>query len=242
MSVFRELKRAGGKILKKITSPLSLTLKGVSKRIAGNQRTMTEIPEEDKITALVAQQVYKAPSIRQSVLLDFSLVQNYNAVKHCVYKNDTRKELVMGLRGTADAEDLANDALIVRSDAENMFGEKNIKFNQSYRVGEADTLFRTLRKAFPAYKIIVAGHSLAGRMTMELARNHQREGINNSRYVGYNAGGFPLSVGQYPKERTRIYLTGSDVLSFGWNRHPNAYIVDRKDKEIGNNHSIDYFV
>lgn len=242
MGLFSNLKRAGGRILKKIVQPVAFTLKGVSKMGRSVNRIVSQIPEEDKITALVAQQVYKNPSVRLRTLLDFSLVEKYNALKQCVYINDDRKELVYGLRGTKDGEDLINDALIVRSDAENLFDEENIKFNKSYRVAEADVLFRQLRSAYPHYKIIVAGHSLAGRTTMELARNHRRDNVNNSKYIAYNAGGFPISVNQYPKERTKIYLTGSDVLSFGWMRHPSSVIVDRKDKEIGNNHSIDYFV
>jgi hypothetical protein len=242
MGLFSNLKRTTGRVLKKLTSPISMTLKSVSKMGKDKSRVINKIPDEDKTTALVAEQVYNPPKSRSPVVSDFNLDYDFNGEKHCVYVNDKKNELVIGLRGTkpTDIEDLANDANIVMTD---FFDERNIRFNKSYRIGDAEVLYNQVRKKYPAYKITVSGHSLAGRMTMELARNHRQKGINgNTSYVAYNAGGFPMPVSDYPTENTRIYLTGSDVLSWGWNRHPSSIIVDRKDKPIGNNHGIQYFI
>ena len=242
MSILKSLKRGAGKVFKTITAPISITLKSVARMGKSGDRIVPNVKEEDRITALVAEQVYKPPNSRSPVVSDFNLDYDFNGEKHCVYVNDRKNELVIGLRGTkpTDIEDLANDANIVRTD---FFDEKNIRFNKSYRIGDAEVLYNQVRKKYPAYKITVSGHSLAGRMTMELARNHRQKGINgNTSYVAYNAGGFPMPVSDYPTENTRIYLTGSDVLSWGWNRHPSSIIVDRKDKPIGNNHGIKYFI
>lgn len=242
MGLFSNLKRTTGRVLKKLTSPISMTLKSVSKMGKDKSRVINKIPDEDKTTALVAKQVYNSPNSRSPVVSDFTLDRDFNAEKHCVYVNDSRNELIIGLRGTnpTDVEDLANDANIVRTD---LFDEENVRFNRSYRISDADALYNRVRQKYPAYRIVVSGHSLAGRMAMELARNHRQRGVNgNTSYVAYNAGGFPMSVKDYPTDRTKIYLTGSDVLSWGWNRHPSSVIVDRPDKSIGNNHGIDYFL
>jgi hypothetical protein len=238
MGIFSNLKKTAGKVLKMVSNPVSRTLKSVSR---WGSPVVKKIPEEDTISAIVSKQVYSEPNQRLQRIGTFSLDNVFNGEKHCVYVDDTNNKIIIGLRGTnpTDIEDLANDANIIRTD---FFDENNIRFNRSSRIGNSELLYNQVRRKYPSHFITVSGHSLAGRMTLELARNHKKQGIQNTNYIAYNAGGFPMSTSDYPRENTKIYLSGSDLLSWGWNRHPSSIIVDRDDKPIGNNHGIDYFL
>jgi hypothetical protein len=260
MSLFRRATKFGSTILKKITTPVSATLRYVSKAVQKQRNVINQLDGEAKIVALIAEQVYKPPEKRANTVglgggntvMDLggfsgksgSSVMNldyqYNQQKHCVYVNHALLWVVIGFRGTQlDAEDLANDANIVRTD---LFDEGNIRFGRSYKVDEAEALQAKVAEKYPRYRITMTGHSLAGRQVLEVARRRKGKDKEDTRYVAFNAGGFPSSVGEYPVDNTKIYLSGSDILSFGFARHPSSVIVERKDKPLGNNHSINYFI
>lgn len=240
MGIFNRVSRFGSTMLRKITQPLSATFRYVAKSSQKRPNITNSIEGDGKDTALVAKAVYKPPTERPPIIGSLRLDLEYNGKKHCVYVSDTQQRVIIGLRGTQlDAEDLANDANIVRTD---LFDEDNVRFSRSYKVREADELYNRVSSKYPGYQITMTGHSLAGRQVLELARQRRDIGNGNTKYVAFNPGGFPSSVKEYPTDNTQIYLSGSDILSFGFARHPSSIIVDRKDKPLGNNHSIDYFV
>jgi len=241
MSLFNRVSKFGSSLFRKITTPISATLKYVSKSIQKQKNITNSLEGEDRITALISKEVYSPPSNRAEFIESYKLDRRFNELKHCVYVDENNKSVIVAFRGTQlDLEDLANDANIIRTD---IFDEENIRFNKSYKIKEAEDLYNRVRELYKGYKIINTGHSLAGRQVLELARNNKAKKINGETYYNaFNAGGMPSQINEYPKENTKIFLTGSDILSFGWSRHPSAVIVERKDKKLANNHSINYFI
>lgn len=241
MSLFRGISKIGSSIFKKITNAVPATLKYVAKKMKKPENITKGVEGEDYTTALIVKEVYSPPTNRAENINGYKIDRRYNANKHCAYVNENNKTVIVAFRGTQlDIEDLANDANILRTD---IFDEKNIRFNSSYKIKEAEDVYNSIRNDYKDYKIIVGGHSLAGRQILELGRNNKKNNINgNTHYRAFNAGGFPSQLNEYPRDNTKIYLTGSDVLSFGWSRHPSSIIVERDDKPKGNNHSINYFI
>lgn len=118
-----------------------------------------------------------------------------------VYKDDTNKRIYVSLRGTvlSSTEDLLSDLRIATG-----IGRRDDPYLFS-----ADKTIANLTRKYPDYKIILAGHSLGGYITRQLAAKYPQ-----IQAFGFNAGaGLPEAVSPPASSNYTGIRQGADVVS-----------------------------
>ena len=115
---------------------------------------------------------YQAPQERPPVLLGFELLRDFNGVENVSYMSGD--VIIHVSRGTARKKDLIADAAILT-------GTENI----SKRMSMERKRLAILLARFPKHKVYLVGHSLAGRIVLNLIK----ENVNRiEKAIAFNPG------------------------------------------------------
>lgn len=130
--------------------------------------------DKAKFYASFASVVYQKPEDRHPILLGFKLAQDFNGVENCTYVDDANRVVIHCSRGTARAKDLVPDLhILIGTDT------------YSKRMSMERKRLKKVFEAFPNYKIYLTGHSLGGRIVINLIKEYEKQ---LAKAVAFNPG------------------------------------------------------
>lgn len=132
----------------------------------------TKRPSIERYASL-ANVAYESPTERPETLNNFTLNPSLSNERIAVYTSDKDKRVQIGLRGTANLQDVATDITAVIGGKR----ESNPYFKS------AEETVQKVREQFPSYGISVAGHSLGGSVGREIAKKNP-----DVKVFGFNPG------------------------------------------------------
>lgn len=199
---------------------------------------------KDEIYLQVSIESYKPPSQRQHSLLNgYKYDSDLSTDTEAIYYNPTLKQLVIGHRGTKVAEDLVDDARILKGN-----------FDKSPRLAHALSKTKQALDKYPDYTLTTTGHSLGNSISSTIG---PLQSYKNSRVVGFNPGAsfetLKKNLGHTLKctfsgnseeckklKNQKIYSTGVDPISILGLIHPGKTEIVRT-KSFLNPHSLSNF-
>lgn len=151
-----------------------------------------------KRQAELANIAYAPVEERPEAFGTFNEVKGLSDERIAVYKDDVNKRVNIGLRGTANIEDIGTDitAVIGGRRASNPYFQ------------QAQSVLDKVRADNPEYRITVSGHSLGGSVSRELARNNP-----DIKAFGYNPGAFIGDKFRTNPENFFTFRNKTDVVS-----------------------------
>ena len=175
------------------------------------------IRNKDEIYALISQESYVSKDKRKHNIEGYTYYKDASTERTAIYVNNTNNTIIIGHRGTVptNKSDLEADVYI----ATGTFGRSN-RLKRSKEVVD-----KAIQK-YPNYKIENTGHSLGGRVALEIARKLP---VEDSKAVVFNPGFSPLDIGKTISDNLKaknensnlakkiknqtIYSTGLDPVS-----------------------------
>lgn len=229
MGIFNKIKKKFPKIYN--------TLKNVNQGILTPIKTaitkkINEIPEEHKDELLMAEEVYKSPNERKREIMGYKYDDELSSKRWAIYVYDGDLKLTIAFRGTVptNVRDLGSDLKILLQDTLRMSRDV---FKKSKYMSEARKVFELTKKKYPNHDITLTGHSLSGRVSIQLANEKNEDAIV------FNAGGGDFTRNQL-NDKSKHYRSKTDPISVGFiTDKRTTNVVNSKPKGI--NHSISYF-
>ncbi len=132
------------------------------------------LPEEDVPCAYITNIVYDDPFSRPRTIGTYALVEKYNSIEYCLYRDATKKKFILWYRWTeiSEAKDYISDVnIIIGTHA----------FNERFQ--DSINIYDTIAKEYPDDIKVLTGHSLGGTICYMLAKDK-----NPDRTVVFNPG------------------------------------------------------
>lgn len=231
MSLFQSIKRSGG-ILSRIKQGASKIVGRLATTL--NPKVKRDIPESDRIYSKVSSASYQAERNRPETIDGYIYDDLLSSQKVAVYHNPVGKQVIIGYRGTVptDAEDLYNDLQIIQKDF-----KKRDDLLQSSRFKDSISIVDKVKRKYPPYTITLTGHSLGGRLAVEVGLNKNVPSIN------FNPGGGNFKKNQSRNDgKTKIYVAKGDPISIGFAKDRNATVINKNPSKYNINHTLDYYL
>lgn len=233
MSIFKSIKNRFKKVYNKLKNAVNQgILKPIKKKF--NIQTIKEIPQKHKDELEIASEVYKSPNDRAKEIMGYKYDRDISKKRSAVYVNEDNKEVTLALRGTvpSNIRDLGSDVKILLDDTLN---KTTNQFKNSQYMKDARKALKRVKSKYPNYEITIVGHSLGGRGSIQLSKEHK-----NIDSVTFNSGGGNFTKNQIPKTDTH-YRAPTDPISVGFALDSQTKNVKPDDMKVGLNHSIKYF-
>lgn len=202
-------------------------------------RRISKLSDEEKLKALIIDQVYQKPEERKRNILNYyELDDEFNEDIIVVYKSVFENVIIVGIRGTASISDVITDIRLVfqqMTDIKTM--DKADRFNYLHK----KLLEIYIKYNKYGYKIKLAGHSLSG---FEVMRLEDKEPDKVTESTAFNAGTPPLTIYNIPKDVKHI-ANPLDPISRGFINDPQTLLLYKNNLSPLNpfkNHTIKYFI
>ncbi len=140
--------------------------------LASKAITGINVPEPDIWNAKIAGESYITPNLRAKIIGAYVLDEKENNENSCVYINATDKQAIIWYRGTANMNDVKNDAEMVL----------DVQWIDP-RIKNALETYDTVQRNYQGYAIRVCWHSLGGTISYIVAKHR-----NPARCVAFNPG------------------------------------------------------
>ena len=144
------------------------------------------IPRRHYICAMVCNEIYKEPNLRQKDINGYLLDTRYNDTRTVVYKKSLLYDdsFIIGIRGTSsDLTDLASDALIT-------LGKENLSLRKYLQIKYVKEIVDKLYdEGYSLNESFITGHSLGALITAYALME-----ISNVKGIGFNTGTSPLHI------------------------------------------------
>lgn len=230
MSIFSKIKNRLPKIYNKVTN---LFNKGILQPIKNKvfPNTVNKIKDEHRDELQASIEVYEPPDSRAERIDGHNYDRELSNKRTAVYVSDDKKHIILAFRGTvpSNIRDLGSDLKIVLED----FKIKKDEFKKSKYMREARRAYKKVRAKYGNdIDITLTGHSLSGRVSIQLAKELDEDAI------AFNAGGGDFGRNQI-NSKTVHYRAPQDPISVGFSTDPRTVTVNTGKKGI--NHSINYF-
>ena len=196
----------------------------------------------DEIYLKVSVQSYQPPSKRQHSLDGYNYDSDLSTDTEAIYFNPTSKQLIIGHRGTKNAEDFKDDARIIAGN-----------FGSSPRLSHAILKTKQALQKYPDYTLTSVGHSLGNVLASVIG---PMQSYKNSRVVGFNPGSsfetlktnlantlkctFSNSEECKKLKNQKVYSTGVNPVSILGLIHPGKTEIVRA-KSFLNPHALSNF-
>lgn len=226
MGVLKQVKEKAKSIFNKVKGGVKKVFEGLS---------LPKVPKEHRDELLVANEAYNPPDNRKPTIMGFTYDRGLSSLRHAVYVSRSERRINFGLRGTVptNIRDLGSDVRIAQTDT---LGTDKGAFKGSVYMEEVRETLGRIRKKYPGYKITVVGHSLAGRASIQVAKENK-----NVPSITFNAGGGNFTKNQIPGGSIH-YRAPTDPISAGFRPDKRTIQIVDESKPKGANHSLSYFM
>lgn len=229
MSIFSKIKDRLPKVFKKVSGLFKKgILKPIKKRFS--RKTIKRIPETHRDELQATKEAYKPVDERSERIDGHFYDRSLSNKRTAVYVNDNMEHIILAFRGTvpSNLRDLLSDSKIFLED----FKIRKDEFKKSKYMKEARKAYKSIRKKYGDIEITITGHSLAGRVSIQLAKELNEDSVS------FNAGGGDFGTNQINNLSVH-YRAPKDPISIGFATDARTITVDKDKKGI--NHTIEYF-
>lgn len=230
MGIFSKIKDRLPKVYKKVSSLFNKGVLEPIKRRFG-RKTIQAIPDKHMDELEASFEAYEPVDERKGRITGHRYDRELSTKRTAVYVSDDDRHIILAFRGTVptNVRDLASDLKIVLED----FKVSKDLFKKSKFMKEARKAYKRVRDKYGAnIEITISGHSLAGRGSIQLAKELNEDA------VAFNAGGGDFGRNQINRLSTH-YRAPKDPISIGFATDPRTITVDKN--KAGLNHTLEYF-
>ena len=137
--------------------------------------------ESENLARHIMSEVYTSPSERRNIE-GYRLSQSLSTPEHVVYIGNKGKNVLLGLRGSANLKDFVADTQI---GLKNLVGlPDSLSHTLNNRYARDENVYNAIRSKYPNKHIVMAGHSLGNTLGMNILKNHKND--KNIIFYGYN--------------------------------------------------------
>lgn len=224
------LKKKFNNVKSGINKTLDTAYKGFNK-LSGSKNIVKSMPQKFRDMLPFAKSAYKKPNERPQLIRGYKL-SGINDMYTAVYIKDNTA--IIAIRGTdpKHMNDLLEDVKIIGQD----LGKMDFK-NISKRLRDLKNVVEALKsKGFN--EIITVGHSLGGRLSVQIGRWDK-----NIQSYGFNTGGLDLkgNITDSYRDNIHVITSGKDGISLGSRLNKNSFVLERDDIGALDSHSLSYF-
>jgi hypothetical protein len=151
-------------------------------RRGGLLSSIKNVPPEDEIYLRLSEESYKPKENRVRELDGYIYDYDLSTKRTAVYVDKLLKTVIIAHRGTVDKSDLVQDGYLVAG-----------LLSLSSRFKNALDIIKNVMLKYPAFSIANTGHSLGGKIAVELGKELPIE----TKVVAFNPGSSITDIGEY---------------------------------------------
>lgn len=205
----------------------------------GDFEFIKRIDPKDRVYLDLSSQAYTNKDSRLQRVDDFFYDPLLSTKRTAVYFDPLLQKVIISHRGTVDKSDIVQDAYLVAG-----------LLSKSSRYKNALNIVASVVKKYQGYQIVNTGHSLGGKIAIELGKNLP---YNDSKVVAFNPASSLADISEFAKcgiiptdsrcknlKNQKIYSIPFDPTSITYYFHPGDVYFKSKIKGI-NPHTLRNF-
>ena len=190
-----------------------------------DNKLVKSVDDKDVLSLKISNASYKKPNKRTDID-GYSPVQDLSSAEAVVYKNDEKKQIIIGFRGSVNFKDFKTDIRLAVGG-----------ITKTERYESSVNLVKKVIEMFPNYTIGFTGHSLGGTLAIEMNLI-----TPSRRAVSFNAGHTPLRRKATNDNDITYYTNKGDLVSgLGMKSYRDVKVLDNEHKNPLIAHSLARF-